>query len=58
VPQEIADFELMGGENIAFSWRDLEETPAYVRRFCLDLLSIKRRCIADRSNRPHSGGQR
>jgi hypothetical protein len=46
----------MGGESIAFSWRDLEELPLYVRRFCLDLLNIKRRCIAERANRPRPGG--
>jgi hypothetical protein len=41
----------MGGENIAFTWRDLNETPVYVIRFCWDLLNIKRRCIAERANR-------
>ena len=48
----------MGGERIGFSWRDLEETPVYVRRFCLDLLAIKRRCMAERANRPNQGGGR
>ena len=38
------------------AWRDLEETPVYVRRFCLDLLAIKRRCMNERSNRPSPGG--
>ena len=51
VPEEIVDFELMGGENIALGWRELNEIPPYVRRFCIDLLNIKRRCIAERANR-------
>ena len=45
----------MGGENVALSWRDLQETPAYVRRFCLDLIGIKRRCAAERANRRPGG---
>jgi hypothetical protein len=47
----------MGGENIAFSWRDLQDLPAYVRRFCWDLLVIKRRCMAERA-KPSPGGAR
>lgn len=46
----------MGGENIRFSWREMQETPAYVVRFCWDLLNIKRRCIAERANRGRPGG--
>lgn len=48
----------MGGERIAFSWRDLEETPAYVRRFCLDLLSIKRRVSREKAEQANRGGGR
>ena len=47
----------MGGENIAFSWRELQETPLYVQRFCLDLLSIKRRNMNERASRPNPGGR-
>jgi len=41
----------MGGTEIAWSWREMEETPAYVQRFCWDLLNIKRRCTAERQER-------
>jgi hypothetical protein len=49
----------MGGENIRFSWRELEDTPFYVVKFCWDLLNIKRRCIAERAerNRPPGGAR-
>ena len=49
---------MMGGEDLALGWRDLQEMPVYVRRFCWDLLLIKRRCIAERANRQNSGGGR
>jgi len=41
----------MGGESLAWSWREMQETPAYVQRFCWDLLMIKRRCMAERAER-------
>lgn len=41
----------MGGTEIAWSWRELQETPAYVERFCWDLRSIKLRCMAERQER-------
>lgn len=50
------DFELMGGENLSFSWRELEETPSYVIRFCWDLRNIKRRCVAERAERERGAG--
>lgn len=34
-PQELEDFELM--REMHWTWRDLQETPHYVRRFCWDL---------------------
>lgn len=49
---------MMGGENLAWSWREMEETPPYVRRFCWDLLNIKRRCMAEKSRPPGPGGGR
>ena len=40
---------------MGWSWREMhEETPPYVRRFCTDLLMIKRRIhneMAERSRR-------
>lgn len=51
----------MGGTELAWTWREMEETPAYVRRFCWDLLSIKRRCMAERAKPPpgqNGGGRR
>jgi hypothetical protein len=49
----------MGGTELAWSWRDMQETPAYVQRFAWDLMAIKRRCIAERQERAsHSGGGR
>lgn len=56
MPAEIRDFELMGGADIAWSWREYQETPLYVRRFCWDLMVIKRRCLAERANRGKPGG--
>lgn len=41
----------MGGENVRFSWRELEETPQYVIRFCWDLRNLKRRIAAERAER-------
>lgn len=41
----------MGGDEIRFSWREMEETPAYVMHFCWDLRNIKRRCSAERMER-------
>lgn len=48
----------MGGADIAWSWRDMQETPAYVRRFCLDLLAIKRRVIREKSEQANRGSVR
>jgi hypothetical protein len=49
----------MGGENLAWSWRELQETPAYVVRFCIDLLAIKRRVMREKSEQANrSGGGR
>lgn len=45
-PLEFAHFELMQG--MGWSWADLQSAPPYVQRYCADLLSIKRRCEAER----------
>ena len=34
-----------------WSWDDLERTPPYVRRFCLDFTSIRNRIEAEAINR-------
>jgi len=39
-------------QGMGWSWRQLEETPPYVRRFCLDLLSVKRRIAKENADRP------
>ena len=56
MPAEVRDFELMGGAEIAWSWRDLQETPMYVQRFAWDLMNIKRRCAAERQERANRNG--
>lgn len=33
----------MSPDGMGWSWRDLEDTPPYVRKFCIDLLNVKRR---------------
>jgi hypothetical protein len=39
LPGEIVDFELMRGMN--WSWDELQATPAYVQRYCWDLMQIR-----------------
>lgn len=34
-----------------WSWTDLENTPPYVRRYCLDLLNIRRQAEADHAKK-------
>lgn len=41
LPQEFRDFELM--REMHWSWRDLQATPMYVRRYCWDLTLASRR---------------
>lgn len=38
-PPELVDFELM--RYMRWSWRDLDETPEYVRRYCWDLMQAR-----------------
>lgn len=49
VAEEIIDFELMRA--MRWSFADLQATPLYVRRFCVDLLSIRNRCEAEAQRR-------
>jgi hypothetical protein len=37
-PAEWADFILM--RRMRWSWEQLQQTPAYVRRYCIDFLSM------------------
>jgi hypothetical protein len=37
--------------DMGWSWQELEATPVYVRRFCLDISAIRKRCEAERRNR-------
>ena len=43
-PAEVADFELM--LSMGWSWEDLEATPTYVRRYCAELLALRRQAEA------------
>jgi hypothetical protein len=38
-------------KEMGWSWSDLEATPMYVRRFCADLMGIRRKCEADHMRR-------
>jgi len=51
-PQELEDFELM--REMHWTWRDLQECPAYVRRFCWDLTLARR----DAERAAHEKAQR
>ncbi|MFE4867734.1 hypothetical protein [Streptomyces sp. NPDC056682] len=39
-PEEVVDFEIM--REMGWSWRDLEATPIYVRRYVWDLILTRR----------------
>ncbi|MEV8523128.1 hypothetical protein AB0451_03070 [Streptomyces sp. NPDC052000] len=39
-PEEVVDFEIM--REMGWSWRDLEATPIYVRRYVWDLILARR----------------
>ena len=48
----------MSPDGMGWSWDELSNTPPYVRRFCLDLLNIKRRVHAEameRARNAHGG---
>lgn len=49
MPQELVDYELM--REMGWSWPDLEAAPPYVRRFCTDLMTIRRRVANERADR-------
>jgi hypothetical protein len=37
----------MHPDGMGWSWVELQDTPAYVRRFCWDLLQVKRKAEHD-----------
>jgi hypothetical protein len=41
-----------------WSWDDFQNAPLYVRRYCWDLMNIRRRVEGERAERRSSGGQR
>ena len=41
-----------------WSWRDLQATPAYVRRYCWDLLQARRQAEADANERAREEAKR
>lgn len=47
------DFELMLG--MRWSWQELEATPAYVRRYCWDLLQARRTAEQEANERASEG---
>lgn len=53
MPEELADYELM--RDMGWSWPDLEAAPPYVRRYCMDLMIIRRRVEAERADRGADG---
>ena len=51
---------LMHPDGMGWSWDDLENTPLYVKRYCLDFLNIRARAAAsarDRAKRASGGPQ-
>lgn len=51
LPAELRDFILCHPDGMGWSWADLRATPAYVRRFCWDILAIRLRVQADNAER-------
>jgi hypothetical protein len=49
MPAEVVHYELM--REMGWSWDDLQATPAYVVRYCSDLMFIRRRAEADQMRR-------
>jgi hypothetical protein len=49
MPREVADFELM--RYMRWTWRDLQETPVYVLRYCRDLMGARLRAEQEHADR-------
>jgi hypothetical protein len=43
---------------MTWSWDEFQATPLYVRRYCLDLISIRRRVAAEKADQRNPGGPR
>lgn len=56
MPTEVLHYELM--REMGWSWDDLERTPAYVVRYCSDLMMIRRQAEADQMEKQQRGAQR
>jgi hypothetical protein len=56
MPLEVQHFELM--REMGWSWHDLEEAPAYVVRYCTDLMFVRRQAEADQAERQQREAQR
>lgn len=60
-PSELVDFEVM--REMRWTWRELQDTPLYVRRFCADFVQLRRKAQLDaderaiRSAQQAAGGQ-
>lgn len=48
-PDEVVDFEVM--REMGWSWRELQATPWYVRRYVWDLMGIRRQAEQDAQER-------
>lgn len=48
-PMELVDFETM--REMHWSWADLQDTPAYVRRYCADFIQLRNKAEADANER-------
>jgi hypothetical protein len=56
MPLEVLHFELM--REMGWSFAQLQETPAYVVRYCTDLMLIRRQAEADQAERQQREAQR
>ena len=56
MPPELLHFELM--REMGWSWADLQEAPPYVRRYCTDLMTIRRQAEADAAERASKEARR
>lgn len=56
MPAEVLHFELM--REMGWTWRDLQATPAYVIRYCADLMMIRRNAEAEQVERSRQESER
>jgi hypothetical protein len=55
-PLEVLHFELM--REMGWTFADLMATPAYVTRYCTDLMLIRRQAEADQAERQQQDAER